>query len=359
MEFLDFYVCNPDDVHMVYWRRDAVAWCGSGGSALVWQGKQRVYLDRVYCTSYISIPGLIDRLCEDVARHYGKPCVPIYNCGDNHTRYEGKVTFRLNYHGGALPWCDTLCHLTDFDRRANRLTLTTDGDDDEDILVQNSDGTWPTGETGSKRVQCPHCGERCDEDDLYTVMTNTDEEQWCSSCVESDALHDEYFEGYVADDVEHVSVLTNGNHWNTQQQYWCEVNNNWEVQSLRIPDYLIPYQYKRLTYQNIIDDDGYSNTLYAASHMCCRDVNGHWHLKDSFSGLNNADRTGCKAGDVDQLRVTYVRGLFVGTDSTSSPSQDKILPLSEAYWNESAMRYEHIHYASRMQERNALQSESV
>lgn len=179
------------------------------GSVIVWRGKRRNYVDRLYPGKLFADNLDKDRLFCALERWLGddKPLVSLYHGTICFPKYNEKVSFRLKWDGEyCAPYMDSL----------NAIRAL----DDSTIVVSNRDygshswqsanaqeGTHPeTGEESDERagVQCCNCGNHFDDDDIRHTDYG---DAYCQECWDECFAWDEIAECEVSrDDIEQFEV---------------------------------------------------------------------------------------------------------------------------------------------------------
>jgi hypothetical protein len=269
----EMYVQNPDDVSCVYWVKEENGLICSHGSALLWHGKKRVYLDRVYCGGYLSFPCWIDSLCTTISAEYGKPVATLYNAGNDTPIHDKTVTFKLKIPStGHAPYCDTLTVIRKTDTRNNLFWLSSDGTGQ---TCNNTDGTSIDGSEREGTYRCCNCGDRVSEDDVYTP--DGGDGTYCQSCYGDNFSLCQWFEeDYSADEVSEHEVYCYG-----PSRYATRSNRGTaQWHSMFISDQALSDDFTEL-----------SDGRYVHSSLIVEDVNGDYHDPegDTFTITENGD----------------------------------------------------------------------
>lgn len=269
----EMYVQNPEDVSCVYWVKEENGLICSHGSALLWHGKKRVYLDRVYCSGYLSFPSWVDMLCRTIAGKYAKPVATLYNAGDECPLYDKTVTFRLKIPStGYAPYCDTVNVIRKTDTFKGLFWLSSNG---AGASCNSTDGTSIDGSDREGTYRCCSCGDRVSEDDMCTSEGGGD--TYCQSCYGDSFAQCQWDEtDYSSDEVSEQEVYCYGpSRYATRAQ-----RGSAQWHSMYISDQALSDDFTELY-------DG----RFVHSSLVVEDVNGDYHDPegDTFAITEDGD----------------------------------------------------------------------
>ena len=253
------YVNNPKVVGVIYTPEKQPIIDGVM-SALVWIGKQRVYLDRIYsgagATAYMA------RQCiEYLQGLFGKPCVSIYNEFTSVPKHRRAVRFKLSWDGNPLPYMDSIRNVHEYTETSVTLTTTN-----KRVSCCSTSGTMPDGSAGCRCVECNAIMGR----EAYI-----DNMHYCENCFRYCCLTNSYVSPaytrniYLWNESEYCydSVYISRNALNASEDIVC-VNQTC-------------HRYVR---RQDVKYDNRGNVVDFQSSMLCKVVSGQWcHVNDVCS----------------------------------------------------------------------------
>jgi hypothetical protein len=192
-ELRTIWASNPNDCLVAYATKGSHELLCSDFSCLVYTGKTRNYIDRIYSSGW-TYKGMLDRVIQSIAdavtSHNSRPCVSLYYATERFPKYTNKVTFTFQHDSDTLlPYIDTIRYIKDYS--SDTVTLTTETTD------TCCDSTSGTSVDGEPRYRCCSCNCAVDENDM---RSDDNGECYCECCFDDIFSYCEWCEVYVPND---------------------------------------------------------------------------------------------------------------------------------------------------------------